>query len=248
MLRETNGRFKSAPSQPSRDSNDVMTSHKEDNVVEKFFAFLSNLIRDGRVKTAIVCLAVASAIYATATPALLEKGIGVFPAVMGKESPAKEPDLIPGKISIWTFDSDDNSVQHRDIDRLEGSTSFRAKYVNRETKNTGVIIGYRRIDGNTIALSYASDDVRGNGLGYIVFRQLKSPSDADPPVWIGFEMGHDCLCGSTIPHEGEFTSLPAILTTTPEPPAYLVEIVTRAKTQKQDYVWPREILEKTKKP
>jgi hypothetical protein len=117
----------------------------------------------------------------------------------------------------------------------------------RETKNGGVVSGFRRIGGNTIGLEYASDDVNGNGLGYITLRQLKSPSESDPPVWVGFETGHDCLCGSKIPHEGPFTSVPAILTSTPEPPDYLVELVKRATMQKQDFVWPDEIRQKTQK-
>jgi hypothetical protein len=41
--------------------------------------------------------------------------------------------------------------------------------------------------------------------------------------------------------------VPAILTATAEPPDYLVEMVKRAKTLKEDFVWPAEVIEKGKK-
>jgi hypothetical protein len=245
MLRDSNGRFMSAA--PSIDERNVATAHEEDTLVDKFFAFLYKLVKNGYVVTAMIFLAVVS-VVTVSTPGLYEKyGPSLLPAALAKGQPVKEPNLFPAMVYIWTYDSSDQSIQHREAN-LEGSTSFHGKYQYREgSRNSGVISGYRRIKGGTIGLEYASNELDGNGLGYITLRQVQSDSDRDPPVWIGFETGHDCLCGSKTPHEGKFTSIPAILTTAPEPPEYLVELVKRAKNVEEDFVWPPEVVEKTKR-
>jgi hypothetical protein len=240
MSRDKSGRFTSATADTgatnSSDSN-ADANAVEEGMVREFFKFLRGLIKDGRKITAVVIFAVAGGIYfLIPRPVVPDSYLPEFVRTLV----VKEPDLFPSKMYLWTYDSSDNSIQHKEI-ALKGSNTFTGKYVYRETANSGVIIGYRRIDGSTIGLEYASDNPDGMGLGYITLRRLKFESESEPSVWIGFETGHDCRCGASMSHEGPFTSLPAILMATPEPPSYLINLVKRAKTINEDFVWPDEI-------
>jgi hypothetical protein len=234
MPRDQNGRYKSA------EADTPKSSETDDALIDKFFALLERLVERRNVLAAAILLGTSTASY-----------FGVLHAPELLKAFGKTENALPETATIWTYDSSEpdpaKRIQHKDV-KLTGSDTIHGTYAYREIKSHGVISGFRRIGGNTILLTYASEDPKGDSLGSIVLRPLRYVNEGAPVVWVGFETGHDCTCAKDMAHDGPFTSVPAILTgATSEPTSELQELVKKVETNPERFMFPDDIQKALKK-
>jgi hypothetical protein len=209
---------------------------------DKLTNLIADLVKRGRVLTALLLAGAAGGAYAIVPSSMQFSDIQrvVFKA---------DDNLFPETMYLWTYDStspEGQQVQHKEI-HLKGTNTFKGTYAYREIASHGLMTGFRRIGGGTINLTYGSEDPNADSLGSVTLRRVHFVSDKEPPLWIGFETGHDCTCGDGLSHEGPFTSLPAILSTSLEPPQFWKDQAMKVKTKTEDFIMPEDVVKLAKK-
>jgi hypothetical protein len=152
--------------------------------------------------------------------------------------------LFSKPLYMYTYDSSEpeGSRVQRTLIHLYGTDNLTGDYRHLEKGGShGTIEGFRRIAEGTIVLVYGGEDPNSDSLGSITLRQLRYASEGEAPLWIGAELGHACTCGAGMAHEGPFTTVPAVLTTNPDPPENIKAIIDAELMQPWKFKWPADV-------
>lgn len=165
---------------------------------------------------------------------------GPIPLVELIKVRAQESDLFQKPMYLVTLDSTDRErpVAIRKL-ILRGSYELTGTYENLWNGNTGVVHGFRR--NGVIQFVYIEDQkekaAERFGIGATKLELLPPEKSTDPGAWAGFESGCDCSGNNT-------TAVPAVLYETPEPPSWLIKVMTKLPTVKEPWLGKTELMKR----
>jgi hypothetical protein len=160
---------------------------------------------------------------------------------------AEQSVLPPGRYYLVTVDASEKDpakqIQRKEIELSAGGRVQSGTYRYIGDPGNGRLSLVKRL-GETLAISFWSEQVEGPGVGAVFLRPLDYREASLGRVWTGFEVGHDCECSPGISRPGPFTSVPAILSSIPNPPEELLAIARKQATVDEVHFFPDDFLKK----
>jgi hypothetical protein len=159
--------------------------------------------------------------------------------------------LPPGKWWIITIDMSEKDpakqIQRKEVDFDPGARVQHGKYryIGGDTGD-GRLSMVKRL-GETLEISFWSETAEGPGVGALFLRPIDYREGSVGRVWTGFEVGHECECAPGIARPGPFTSVPAILSSTPNPPEKLIVLARKRATVNEVHFFPDDYVDELKK-
>jgi hypothetical protein len=159
--------------------------------------------------------------------------------------PSKDVCPLPQSFWITTWDSSEadpaKRVQHKlvKLTRCDATKAYGTyEYVG--SPGNGEVTVIKRM-GDTVAINFWSEKADGPGLGTVIVRPLAHRDTAAGTVWSGIELGHDCTCGTDYAGPGPFTSVPATVTESRDPPPEFAQRAATAVMQPEIKFFPEDL-------